>query len=123
MNEARTTKKSKRGTILAAVGGLIAGGLLFASCGGNADAEAEPAPAVTVTAEPEVETVEVTVEQTPQECLEALNLADASFTISSEIMNAIMNDDVAGMQSGVQELQANVDPYTEAKTACRAAGN
>ena len=79
-----------------AAAGIAAVALTLSACGSG---ESEPAPTVTVTAEPEPARVEThEVEVTPQACLDALDLADESFSTISEIMAAIQVLDAAEVE-------------------------
>lgn len=97
---------------------IAAGALSLAACGGG---EAEPAPTVTVTAEPEPQRVETReVEVTPQSCLDALDVADESFSIISEIMTAIQNLDTAEIERLTATLRP--DEYNALKLECQLSG-
>lgn len=101
-----------------AAAGIAAVALTLSACGGEDPA---PAPTVTVTAEPEPARVETReVEVTPQACLDALDLADESFMIFADILDAVSVLDAAE----VERLTATLQPeeYNALKLECYAAG-
>jgi hypothetical protein len=124
---APSSTKPKRSKLPGIVGivALIAGITIGAS-GGESEA-------ATPTAKVETKTVTETVEKTPQACLDALDVADEGFEVSSELVGtagkafaAISELDVAELH----KLNADMDPltgklnklaprYVAAKEACR----
>lgn len=117
----RPRRKSKVKPVLIGAGlfvlGLIAGGSTSASV-------SEPQ---TVEVEKRVEvpgperTVEVPTPVTPDECLEALDHADAGFNAARDILQALLDQDVAAMESGNVRLETLAPKYNAAKDVCRAA--
>ena len=108
-------------------------GAAGASGSGTATTAAESAPAVTVTVPgPAPAPVIKTVTKTPISCLEALDLADAGFTLAGEALGAagkgftaISEGDVDAVLAASKEMTTASDkidpaPYQAAKAECRA---
>lgn len=104
-------------------GGLITGGLLGAGI-------------VYQTVEPQTQvrtvTEMVSVTETPDACIEAIDLADTGLNLTASSLSlamdgweAYMNDDVAGIEMATAGMDQNntemdqiIDPYQQAKAAC-----
>lgn len=116
-------------TVVIALAIFIAGGLGTAV--GTATAST-PAKTITNTVQGPERIIETTVEKTPQVCLDALDAADAGFTVMGQglaaagaALHAVSTLDLAGITKANEDLtKANedldVETYMSAREACRA---
>lgn len=102
---------------------VVAGLLLGAGCASANPRTVEvtrDVPGPTVTKEVEVPGPTVTVEAVPDSCLTALQHADTGFSTLSDVMQAILDGDIAAADVGNAKLGSVAPLYNAAKTDCRA---